>query len=175
MECLRVIGRVCRTEDTDPWLPDCRPHKECTESPTSPLYCTVSGPETKLFMEANGFLTTVHDDIGPAHCILAVCMHSSLSFIRHAPTASNLNINVYLNLYVHVCRLVCFYMCLSVAVCSPLYPWHAAQPWLWNTKCSGLKKGRKVQNHCNYLQEYPLTAMIQKDTGLEAILNPSGQ
>ena len=78
---------------------------------------TVSGPETKLFMEANGFLTTVHDDIGPAHCILAVCMHSSLSFIRHAPTASNLNINVYLNLYVHVCRLVCFYMCLSVAVC----------------------------------------------------------
>ena len=81
---------------------------------------------------------------------------------------------MYLNLYVHVCSHVCFYMCLSVAVCSPLYPWHAAQPWLWNTKCSGLKKGRKVQNHCDFLQEYPLTVTIL-DTGLKSILNPSGQ
>ena len=32
-----------------------------------------------------------------------------------------------------------------------------------------------MQKHYDYLQEYPLTAMIQKDTGLEAILNPSGQ
>ena len=141
MECLRVIGRVCRTEDTDPWLPDCRPHKECTESPTSPLHCL------------RAWNQAFHGSKWISHncpwwyrtSTLHFGMHSSLSFIRHAPTASNLSINVYLNLYVHVCRLVCFYMCLSVAVRSPLYPWHAAQPWLWNTKCSGLKREEKCR------------------------------
>ena len=124
-------------------------------------------------MEPNGFLTTIHDDIRPANCILTVCMHSSLSFIKHAPTASNLNINVHLNLYVHVCRFVCFYMCLSVAVCSPLYPCRSTL--IVEYKVFWIKRGKKNAEPSGLPAGISLNCNDKKDTVLKSILNQWGQ